>query len=379
MILVSICSLNGYAKSISTETLHNELDSIVTDICNKKIVLLGEDANHGSGKTMEVKIALIKRLIEECKFSAVFFESPVYEFLNFEHSVAKGSSSKHQLAEAIGGLWSNAKPMTSFISYLHSRAIVGKVKLAGIDAQFGANQPFSQKKLPKRLSSYLGERKQKECEAELYQYLNWQYDKENPYDDATQERISSCVSVIKDRIHQHTSSDSEYIIDKFMVDNFNQYQQFSKGDYFNLRDKVMADNIDWHLSKLPKNSKVIVWCATIHAAKTLSPLSIDKIPVGLHLKESLKDQMASIGFSALSGSFGRSKSKIKNIKQTPMELKALSKSTNEISYFDAKALDDLGEIEAQAIQYNSIKLANWSKILDGIIILRHEKPIELVK
>ncbi len=62
-----------------------------------------------------------------------------------------------------------------------------------------------------------------------------------------------------------------------------------------------------------------------------------------------------------------------------MELKALSKSTNEISYFDAKALDDLGEIEAQAIQYNSIKLANWSKILDGIIILRHEKPIELVK
>ncbi len=81
MILVSICSLNGYAKSISTETLHNELDSIVTDICNKKIVLLGEDANHGSGKTMEVKIALIRRLIEECKFSAVFFESPVYEFL----------------------------------------------------------------------------------------------------------------------------------------------------------------------------------------------------------------------------------------------------------------------------------------------------------
>jgi erythromycin esterase-like protein len=164
-----------------------------------------------------------------------------------------------------------------------------------------------------------------------------------------------------------------------MVDNFHQYQQFSKGDYFNLRDKVMADNIDWHLSKLPKNSKVIVWCATIHAAKTLSPLSIDKIPVGLHLKESLKDQMASIGFSALSGSFGRSKSKIKNIKQTPMELRALSKSTNEISYFDAKALDDLGEIEAQAIQYNSIKLANWSEILDGIIILRHEKPIELVK
>jgi erythromycin esterase-like protein len=53
------------------------LDRVVRDVCDKEVVLLGEDATHGGGKTLEIKVELITRLIDRCDFSAVAFESQI--------------------------------------------------------------------------------------------------------------------------------------------------------------------------------------------------------------------------------------------------------------------------------------------------------------
>lgn len=45
------------------------------------------------------------------------------------------------------------------------------------------------------------------------------------------------------------------------------------GNVFNVRGHAMFDNLAWHLSHLPKNAKVIVWCATVHAVKGAMPNS----------------------------------------------------------------------------------------------------------
>ena len=42
--------------------------------------------------------------------------------------------------------------------------------------------------------------------------------------------------------------------------------------------------------------------------------------MGQHLKKSLKDKVVSIGFSALSGRFGRSQAQTKNIEQSSLEI-----------------------------------------------------------
>jgi erythromycin esterase-like protein len=375
IVLISTYSLCANAD-LTTDTIEGrELDEIVTEVCNKRIVLLGEDSHHGSGKTMEVKIQLVKRLIDECQFSRVFFESPVYEFLNFEYSVSTKTSSKRNLAQSIGGLWSQAKPMATFVSYLHSKALQGKVSLAGIDSQLGAaNQPFSQSELAARLSRYLSGERVEECEAELFQYLNWQYNESTPYDESTKKRISVCVSDIKKAVDDLNRDDETYNVDKFMIDNFYRFLQFSKGDYFNLRDRSMAENVKWHLSNSPKESKVIIWCATIHAAKSLSS---GKEPMAFHLEQLLKEQVFSIGFSALSGGFGRKSSQIKSIVPAPLEQRAfLGKPEDiEISYLSTDFLKTVGEVQAQPITYNRIESANWSERLDAIIVLREEEPI----
>lgn len=372
--LISICSLSASAASPP----NGGLDSVVSDICNMRVVLLGEDSHHGSGRTLEVKVELVQRLIDECGFSGVFFESPVYEFLNFENSVSSGASSKEELAQSIGGLWSKAKPMESFMAYLYSKADQGKIRLAGIDSQFGANQPFSQRQLPTRLSGYLDEKRGGECEAELSRYLNWQYDEKSPYDELTRNRISACVSDIKDAVFKRNADDEDLPGDKLMIENFHRYLKFGEGDYFNLRDESMAENVIWHLSNLPEDSKVVVWCATIHAVRTLSPISPEKIPMGFHLKRDLDEQVVGIGFSALSGSFGRSTSKRQNIERTSLlEQEAFATPFDDIRYLDSERLRKMGAIEAQPIQYNSIEIANWSELLDGIVVLREEHPVVL--
>src|SRR5215813_13052074 len=59
--------------SPATATAATPLDRVVRDVCNKRVVLLGEDSHHSSGGTLAVKAVLVSRLIDECGFSAVVF------------------------------------------------------------------------------------------------------------------------------------------------------------------------------------------------------------------------------------------------------------------------------------------------------------------
>lgn len=385
-IIVRLLFIFGASHSLAspvnlpTNTINSELDDIVYTVCNKKMVLLGEDSSHGAGKTLEVKSLIVKRLIDECGFSAVFFESPVYEFLHLEQSLSSQSSTPQQLAQAIGGLWSSAKPIHSLLSELYEKAVIGKIRLFGIDAQLGsANQPFTQEQLPNQLAKYLPEVRAIECESILFQYLNWQYDEKSPYNNRAKNRISSCVSEIKRQIPTKKSAGNSITVDAFMIDNFASFLEFQSGDYFNLRDKAMADNIAWHSARLPPEAKIIVWSATVHVAKSLSPFSATKIPMGFYIHEALGEQVVSIGFSALSGSFGRSESKTKTIKPATLETKALLDQSENVIFLDKNALISLGNVSAHPIHYNKLKSANWSEILDGIVVLRQELPLEFIK
>ncbi|VAW49547.1 hypothetical protein MNBD_GAMMA03-922 [hydrothermal vent metagenome] len=88
-----------------TNTSEEQLSELIKDSCNKQVVLLGEGGNHGGGNTIALKTEIVKRLVDSCGFSAVFFESSVYEFINLNNSIKNKTVSKKQLANSIGGLW----------------------------------------------------------------------------------------------------------------------------------------------------------------------------------------------------------------------------------------------------------------------------------
>jgi len=79
------------------------LDSVVADVCGKQVVLLGEPGHHGSGPTLQAKVELVRRLTDDCRFSALFLETGAYDFINLEHSLVAGTATR-DLAMVCHGL-----------------------------------------------------------------------------------------------------------------------------------------------------------------------------------------------------------------------------------------------------------------------------------
>lgn len=50
-------------------------------MCGESVALIGESPVHGFGKTLEFKVEVVRRLIDDCHYNAVLFESGIYDFL----------------------------------------------------------------------------------------------------------------------------------------------------------------------------------------------------------------------------------------------------------------------------------------------------------
>ncbi len=54
-----------------------EFDALIASLCQKRVVLLGEDAGHGAGATVVVKGRIVEALVDRCGFDTLYFESPL--------------------------------------------------------------------------------------------------------------------------------------------------------------------------------------------------------------------------------------------------------------------------------------------------------------
>ena len=59
-------------------------------MCGKRVALLGEPPMHGFGKTLEFKVELVRRLIYECHYDALFMESEAYDYINIQKKLKSG-------------------------------------------------------------------------------------------------------------------------------------------------------------------------------------------------------------------------------------------------------------------------------------------------
>ena len=368
--------LTAATEAPTTIAQQPALDALVKDVCQKQVLLLGEDANHGSGATLALKVELVKRLVEECDYSAVLFESQVYDFIDVQHAIDARTASPEQVSAAIGGLWSTARETAPLVAFLHQQAMAGRITLGGLDPQVGgATQRYTQQRLPAVLAAYLQGARASACETELARLTTWQYNDSISYDETTRARLRSCVTDIQVGILRRPTSATTREA-AVMATNLLSYLAMSDGDAFNVRDRAMFENLGWHLSRLPKDAKVIVWCATVHAVKAPRSNSTD-VPMGALIHAALKDRAAAVGFSALSGRFGRPGKPATTLdlaSPESLEGRALAGYDSDIHYLDRQQLESFGTIVARALNYRKPEPAAWATLLDGILVLREEQP-----
>lgn len=370
--VLAVSEISGTADPSSPE-----IDRVVNALCSKDVVLLGEDAHHAGATTIAVKVELIELLTRKCGFRGMVFESQFYDLLDFGHAVAAGSATREQLADAIGAVWSRYPEFRSFAGWLHEEANAGRIHVAGMDAQAGGiAQHYSLQRLPGVLSSVLAGARRVECETRIARQNGWGYDDTHPYDADALEELHRCLRDIQDNLDAAKAS-----VDlRAMADSYARYLEFSDGDEHGLRDRAMYENLLWIRSHWPKGVRVIVWCASVHAAKTADGAREGFRPLGSYVHEAFGDEAAAIGFSALDGSYGNvggggTPHALGIALEGSLETRAYEDVSGQaLRFLDFPQLKAMGVISARALNYAKPMTVDWSKLLDGMIVLRRETP-----
>jgi erythromycin esterase-like protein len=354
-----------------------ELDRAVHALCAKHVVLLGEDGSHAGATTIALKAQLVKRLVQECGFAGVVFESQFYDMLDFEQSVTAGSASQQQLADGIGVLWSHYAAFVPLEHWLFTKAQAGRVHVAGMDPQVGGiTGHYSSNQLPAVLSSVLAGERRKQCDALIGRHNRWEYDDAHPFDSAALQSLRGCLRDIREKLGMTGVRPASTL--SAMVNSYANYLDFAEQDPHGLRDHAMYQNFEWLRAHWPTGTRIVVWCASVHAAKTLDGVKPGSRPLGSYMREAFGDRAAAIGFSALGGSYGHVGGR-----GAPRALGAAAPGSLEsqafaaagpqrLRFLDHAQLQSMGQVSARALEYGQPDTVDWSRVLDGIIVLREE-------
>lgn len=378
LLFVAFAGAAGAAEPMTFDRRESaEIDRLVRDVCRKDIVLLGEDANHGGGRTLEVKTEIVKRLAARCGFGAVIFESQFYDLLAHARAVAAGTATADDLADAIGPLWSRAQEAQPLIAFLHAETMAGRLRVAGIDPQVGGvTGHYARRQLGGALAAALDGEHGVACRAEIDRHNGWRYDDAQPFDDAAQRRLRACSDAIRAAVASKGIDPASDLA--AMTAAYARYLDMALGGDGDMRDLGMFEALQWHRARWPKGTKIVVWCATVHAAKRLDGVAPEMRPLGAHVHAASGDRAAVIGFTARSGTFGNPGASGAPNVLTPaaphaLETVALGDGDARLRYVDRKRLRKLGTIAARPINYRKIHAAPWAEMLDGIMVLREER------
>lgn len=369
--------------AVGQQSSDRAIDAVVHDACDKRVVFLGEPPMHGFGRTLELKTEIARRLITSCGFNAFFIESGAYDFLAIRTKLAAHQPiTQSTVAAAIGGLW-GVKEAEPLLPLLADKAQRGTLILGGLDDQLGRGT-YAQRQMPADLASVLAGDDRQRCLAVLERHTLWQYTNDAPYGPNDKARILDCVDKIGAGLRTRQASPSR---DDAMAMLDNLRRLFARdfraapaagGQDFNDRDASMYENFKWWHSRLPAGSKMIVWTATIHAAKSLAGVDgvASFVSLGSHIRRDLGGQAFVLGFSALSGTFALGRQPVRTLVAAPgnsLEARVFEGGDRDIRYVDAKALSELGVIPARPLGAD-FKTARWSEVVDALVVLRQEHP-----
>ncbi|MFS8137238.1 MAG: erythromycin esterase family protein [Thermomonas sp.] len=324
-----------------------------------------------------MKVQLVQRLVSECGFSGVVFESQFYDMLNLEHSVAAKTATREQVSDAIGALWSRYAAFVPLEDWLVGEAATCRVRIAGMDPQAGGVAGhYSQTKLAAVLSSVLSGTRRAECERTLQRHDAWAYDDAHPFDAAALLGLRACIGDVRQRLASTGQGATPDL--SAMAASYAAYLQFADGDPGGLRDRAMYDNVVWIRAHWPKGTRIVIWCASAHAAKTLEGVRPAIRPLGSYIHEAFGDRAAAIGFSALGGSYGNVGGRapahvLDSAVSGSLEARAFAgDGAKPWRFLDREQLHAMGEVSARALDYSESQVLDWSHVVDGMIVLRTE-------
>jgi erythromycin esterase-like protein len=131
----------------------------------------------------------------------------------------------------------------------------------------------------------------------------------------------------------------------------------------------MYRNLASYLERLPAGSRVVIWTATVHAARRRDSLS--EPPLGARAVERWGDRVAAIGFTAYSGFTSRAGRPASPIPEAPPDsLEATATSASAWSLLDSEKLRAMGRVPSRLL--GKFVSETWSDYFDAVVVIRQE-------
>ena len=341
------------------------VDGVVKAVCQKQIVLLGELPTHGEAHTFDLKARIADRLIAQCGFTGILFEAPIYDFIGFERAAEARTATPDQLNNAIGRFWWT-RELAPWRGGLFEAATRQRVVVGGLDDQVSITSHYAMAALPPLVAAASSESTATECRQTVSRNVGWTYDSGNPFDEREQLRLQQCARNAADAAAANRSLDAA---DRVMLESFARYAHRQRSGVTSSRDESMYRNLVWYLERLPANSRVVIWTATVHAARQRG--SRADVPLGARVVERWGDRVSTVGFTVYAGYTSRAGRPASPISDAPPEsLEATATSQSAWALLDSEQLRRIGRVPSRLL--GTFVSETWSDYFDVVVVGRHE-------
>lgn len=259
----------------------SDLEPLRLTLDGVRIVLLGE-VDHGSGSDFLAKSRLVRFLHQELGFDVLAFEAGLYGMTVAWDSLQSGAAPRQAMAAGAWGFWANSEQTQSLIHYVAEQARGERpIELAGFDNQFmphGASTHFAQD-----LASFLADRglpgplvqpaSPSRLVLESLATMRYRREEEPLPDSTTRSSFLSALNetiAVAAALNDDTARYWTQVLRGTACHARRVFAEMAGDPNLGpncLRDWQMAENLIWLANERYSGRRIIVWSATVHAAR----------------------------------------------------------------------------------------------------------------
>lgn len=275
-------------KSLTSED-YSDLAFLKPILKDKTVVSLGENF-HRVAEYSSMKTRLIKYLHEELGFDVIAFESGIGETaaVNENEGIL---TPKEMMQRSLPEIWNSKETLGLFDYIKQQRQTNRPLYLAGYDMQFtsGYITQFISEWISKVNKEYGKQYFDFEMQAmtDLYSAMNKYASLDDPQLKEESKKVKDQYGPKYKELIQFMNNNrvqlaAMYPDNPHMVDiaikalegrvSFMEAFQYGTKGYYEFRDKIMADNVEWLTKVAYPGKKVILWAHNDHLAKNTSQI-----------------------------------------------------------------------------------------------------------
>jgi erythromycin esterase len=377
-------------------------------IGDARVVFLGEPS-HGTGNLFSAQARLAKYLHQHHGFDVLVFESGIYDAAKTWQSILAGDSAHAAFRIGIPPVWSQPAEVRPIMDYVAESAGTDRpLEIAGYDPQF--SQRASYQFLADDLQAWLaaiglgdafaadstlwnGLRRMHHLSATATSFAELQAARP---DSVAAAALLGRLHVLREAAASRSDDDrSRYWLQVLeSARAFARQVAMMKADpenwvpFWNVRDEQGGRNLVWLANEPYAGRRLIVWLATIHAARNIQDVQSEDVdythvvPTGHHVWQALGREMYTLGMVALEGESGMGGERwpIVADQRPEFELEEMLGAAGfNAAFLDFREIPTGGEwlrgpLVSRPFGNGAMLAPSWPNVLDGLLFVRTGTP-----